>query len=99
HHIRIWSTDVMTTDGRNLWLATASFDQGFELAPSTGLPTHQIDPNIDKERDFVVTSLLKSPGPVAAQAQTLQLVPPESGYNFDGDPFNTDGQAVILSLA
>ena len=31
-------------------------------------------------------------------AQTIQLVPPESGFNFDGDPFHTDGQTVILDL-
>jgi len=96
HHIRLWSTNVATPDGRNLWLATASFDQGFELAPSTGLPTHQIDPNIDKERDFVVTSL-EGTGSVVS-SQTIQLVPAESGRNFDGDPFHTNGQAVILAV-
>jgi membrane-associated phospholipid phosphatase len=97
HHIRIWSTSVQTSDGLPLWLATASFDRGFELAPSTGLPTHQIDPDIDAERAFVVTSLQGSG--LVQSAQTIQLAPPESGVNFDGDPFHTDGQAVILYLA
>jgi membrane-associated phospholipid phosphatase len=97
HHIRIWSTTVQTSDGQPLWLATASFDKGFELAPSTGLPTHQIDPDIDAERAFVVTSLEGSG--LVQSTQTLQLVPPHSGVNFDGDPFHTDGQAVIVFLA
>jgi LssY C-terminus/PAP2 superfamily len=97
HHIRIWSTAVATSEGQNLWLATASFDQGFELAPTTLFPTHQIAPDIDTERAYVKTSL-QSTGRVA-QTQTLQLVPPESGHNFNGDFFHTDGQAVILYLA
>jgi undecaprenyl-diphosphatase len=97
HHIRIWSTTVQTSDGQSLWLATASFDKGFELAPSTGLPTHQIDPDIDAERAFVVSSLEGSG--LVQSTQTIQLVPPHSGVNFDGDPFHTDGQAVILYLA
>ena len=96
HHIRIWSTDVQTNAGQPLWLATASFDKGFELAPSTGLPTHQIDPDIDAERAFVVTSLQGSG--LVQSTQTIQLVPPESGFNFDGDPFHTDGQTIILDL-
>jgi undecaprenyl-diphosphatase len=97
HHIRIWPTSVQTSAGQPLWLATASFDKGFELAPSTGLPTHQIDPDIDTERSFVVTSLQGSG--LAQSAQTIQLAPPESGFNFDGDPFHTDGQTVIVDLA
>jgi hypothetical protein len=32
HLISIWSTALQTSDGRPIWLATASFDQGFELA-------------------------------------------------------------------
>jgi hypothetical protein len=97
HHIRFWTTAVQTNAGQPLWLATASFDKGFELAPSTGLPTHQIAPDIDTERAFVVTTL-EATGLVTSM-QTIQLVPPESSHNFDGDPFHTDGQAIILWLA
>jgi len=94
HHIRLWSTHMQTSRGQPLWLATASFDRGFELASTTFLPTHQIAPDIDTERAYVVTSL-QSTG-LISNAVTLQLVPPESGHNFDGDPFFTDGKAVIL---
>ncbi len=97
HHIRIWSTIVQTSAGEPVWLATASFDRGLELAPTTFLPTHQIAPDIDTERAFIVSSL-QGAGAVARQ-QTIQLVPRESGYNFDGDPFHTDGQTVILYLS
>jgi membrane-associated phospholipid phosphatase len=97
HHIRFWTTTIQTTTGQWLWLATASFDRGFELAPSTGLPTHQIAPVIDTERTFVVKSL-EGTGLITT-SQTIQLVPPEAGRNFDGDPFHTDGKTVILQLS
>jgi undecaprenyl-diphosphatase len=96
HHIRIWQTRDQTTVGQEIWQATASFDQGFELSPKTLLPTHQIAPDIDAERAFVVASLRGS-GDVEQQT-TVQLAPPEHGENFGGDPFFTDGQAVILVL-
>jgi membrane-associated phospholipid phosphatase len=96
HHVRIWSTTVETTQGLPVWLATASFDEGFELAPRVFLPTHKIDPNIDAERAYLVASL-QSAGAVTS-TDTIQLVPAQSGHNFAGDPFFTDGDAVIVRL-
>jgi len=97
HHIRLWTTHVQISSGQPLWLATASFDQGFELAPSTFLPTHRIAPDIDTERAFVAASLERTG--LVTSSLIIQLVPPESGHNFDGDPFHTNGQAVILQLS
>jgi membrane-associated phospholipid phosphatase len=96
HHVRIWSTSIQTSDGRPIWLATASFDQGFELASKTWLPTHRIAPDIDTERAYVISSL-QTAG-VVTQSETIQLVPAELGHNFDGDPFFTDGRADLLTL-
>jgi undecaprenyl-diphosphatase len=96
HHVRVWSTSFQTSDGQSIWLATASFDRGFELAHNTWLPTHQIAPDIDTERSFVVSSL-QTAGDVT-QSEAIQLVPAEFGHNFDGDPFFTDGQAEIIAL-
>jgi undecaprenyl-diphosphatase len=96
HHIRIWRTQVQTLDGHPLWVATASFDKGFELGATTFLPTHQIAPDIDNERDYIVTSLESAA--TVAKTVPLQFVPPEFGHNFAGDPFFTYGKAVILWL-
>jgi undecaprenyl-diphosphatase len=96
HHIRLWSTRVVTTAGQPVWLATASYDEGFELASSTGLPTHQIAPNIDDERAYVAASL--AGGGAVVHSESLAWVPAEHGRNFDGDPFYTDGDAVLIWL-
>ena len=50
HHVRIWSTAVRTSDGRPIWLATASFDQGFELARNTWLPPRLTITNLSPAR-------------------------------------------------
>jgi hypothetical protein len=62
----------------------------------SNLPTHQIAPDIDNERDYVVASLQAAQ--TVAKAVTIQLVPPELGHNFAGDPFFTYGKAVLLWL-
>ncbi len=96
HHVRLWSTTDVTSNGQNVWLATASFDASVGLSHDNLLPTHHIEPNIDAERDYLVASLAAT-GDVLS-TQTFQLVPPESGTNFVGDPFFTDGSAVLLVL-
>ena len=96
HHMRIWQTQVETTAGQHVWLATASFDKGFELGSATFLPTHQIAPDIDNERDYVATSL-QSTGTVQ-KSMMIQLVPPEFGHNIAGDVFFTYGKAIIIWL-
>ncbi|MBI5754032.1 LssY C-terminal domain-containing protein [Candidatus Peregrinibacteria bacterium] len=91
HHTRLWKTDYVSEDGRNIWVATASLDTGVELTPYY-LPTHHIDPNIDAERDFIVKSLgLSNP-------KYIQEVAPQIGKNGAGDEFFTDGKAVIIDL-
>ncbi len=97
HHVRIWSTGVVTSDGSPVWLGTASFDEGFGLSHETLLPTHHIAPDIDAERDYLVSRL--QAGGAVASSSSFQLVPPEFGSNFVGDPFFTLGRAVLLVLA
>jgi hypothetical protein len=53
-------------------------------------------PDIDTERAFIAIRLAQT-GRVAT-FDSIQLMPPEHGYNFAGDPNYTDGQAVILIL-
>lgn len=92
HHTRLWRTDFALPDGRPIWVATASFDEGIEFAGVAKLPTHHIDPNIDTERDYIVNSLsLKN-------IHYLQVVNAQAGKNASGDTFFTDGKAVLTEL-
>ncbi|WP_138415474.1 LssY C-terminal domain-containing protein [Sinomonas gamaensis] len=90
-HIRIWRSDYSALDGRPIWEATASFDDGIELAGTAKLPTHHIDPNIDAERAFIINSL-------GYPDDFVALTGPQMGHNGSGDEFFTDGRAELVSL-
>lgn len=92
HHTRLWRTGFKLTDGKEIWVATASFDEGIEFVGPAKLPTHHIDPNIDHERSYIVNSLgLKD-------IRYLQVVNPQAGKNASGDTFFTNGKAAEVIL-
>lgn len=96
HHIRIWREPVCRAPECTwVWGATCSYDRGIEFVAKPYLLTHQIDPRIDAEREFVATTLR------AAGAQDLAMVAvtgPRAGRNAGGDSFVTDGGAHIMQL-
>jgi hypothetical protein len=96
HHTRLWQTAYCVAPKcRPLWVATASFDVGIELSQRLHLPTHRIDPAIDNERALIVTDLI---GVGATQVGSVTISRTLHGMNAAGDPFSTDGRAVVLAL-
>jgi hypothetical protein len=92
HHTRLWRTDFRLVGDEEIWVATASFDEGIEFAGAAKLPTHHIDPNIDAERTYITGSLgLKD-------LDYLQVVQAQAGKNASGDVFFTDGRAALIKL-
>jgi undecaprenyl-diphosphatase len=91
HHARFWRTGFRTQDGFLIFLGTASFDDGLKWGM-----THRIDPNIDAERDLLATDL-QNTGLIISE-QHIQLVAPILGQNLTGDPFFTDGKAIVFQL-
>lgn len=92
HHTRLWRTNFKLADGSEIWLATASYDEGIEFSGTAKVPTHHIDPNVDAERSYIADSLdLK-------KLSYLQVVKPQAGRNAGGDSFFTDGRAIVSDL-
>ncbi len=91
HHARFWKTGYRTAEGLSIYVGTASFDDGLKW----GI-THHIDPNIDKERDVLIGDLAGA-GVLSGQS-SFQLIPAVLGQNFAGDPFFTDGKAMVLTI-
>jgi hypothetical protein len=92
-HIRLWKTDT-TIHGDEVWLGSATYDQGIELSGSTHLPTHHISPSVDKERNKVAQDLkpfMKSTLVVSFDQPNL------FGFNGGGDWYFTDGNIAIIS--
>lgn len=95
HHTRYWRTNYKI-NGQDVWVATASFDQGVEIGPILQLPVHRINPDIDTERDFIMNDLLKTG--LVSDYQKINLVGETKGTNAAGDSFTTDGKTYLINL-
>lgn len=97
-HIRLWNTGRDAPDGRPIWIGGATRDVKVELAKTNHLPTHQIAPDVDTERDLVVSELART-GWVVDEGWRLGFGTPTHGVNGTGDPYDTDGRVAVLTLA
>ena len=96
HHTRLWPTPAcLAPDCRRIWVATASFDVGIEISQSLHVPTHRIDSTIDNERALIAGDLTNVG---AIREAMIRVSPSQHGRNAAGDPFWTDGRAVVLLL-
>ena len=91
HHVRFWRTRYMTPAGLRLFVAAASFDDGLDWQL-----LHHIDPNIDAERDQIVSDLTKAG--TLKSTEMLTISKPRLGQSVAGDPWFTDGKAAVLTL-
>ncbi|RVD38736.1 hypothetical protein EN742_16945, partial [Mesorhizobium sp. M4A.F.Ca.ET.020.02.1.1] len=60
----------------------------------TGAITHHIGPDIDAERDFLIGDLTNA-GMLASTSEIAGIGATKTGRNGGGDPYFTDGKAVI----
>jgi len=100
-HLRLWATKVRF-GGQPLWIGQVSRDIGVRFTPKTwNLTTHQIDPDVDEARNYVLNDLL-----VAGRVARLGLVVGGDAASADaprrnltGDPYFTDGLRAVAVLS
>ena len=96
HHVRFWQWDQLY-EGRHGWFGAATFDSKVGLSHTTGQVTHHIAPNVDAERDRLVSELQQ-----AGMVQSVQWLDGFhtacEGRNGGGDPWHTDGRLAIVTL-
>jgi hypothetical protein len=97
HHVRLWHILDKGVEGHGVWLGSASFDRGVGISHDTLQITHHIDPDLDRERDFVIKSLTDA-GVVQQTYQVTGTGPTLAGRNGEGDPYYTDGEITIAVL-
>lgn len=97
HHVRLWHILEKGVEGHGVWLGSASFDRGVGVSHDTLQITHHIDPDLDRERNFVIASLSKA-GVVSQTYQVTGTGPTLNGRNGEGDPYYTDGEITIAIL-
>lgn len=96
HHIRIWKQPGLW-DGQEIWIAAATRDVDFAYMRPGRTFTHQIDANVDDERDKVAYDLAFTTcgEPLAWTARHGVL---RTTRNATGDPITTDTRAVIVRM-
>lgn len=94
HHVRFWQTADPGKQGRPLWLGSASFDRGVGFSHDTGAITHHIAADIDAERDLLISDLFGA-NMLISSGEIAGVGPMRAGRNGEGDPYFTDGKAVI----
>jgi LssY C-terminus len=96
HHNRVWKSPY-TVDGQSVWVGAGTHDIGIERDQRNGKATHKIDPDIDKEREFIAESLI-STGLVAAETYLLPSHPVGEARTATGGSFHSDGRVLVMEL-
>lgn len=94
HHIHFWETSFLI-DNQPVWFGTVHFDKNAILKNKI-IPTHIIDPAVDKERNRIKEILLKNKN--VNSMEEFQIVEPTLGSNQAGSLFFTDGKTLIIFL-
>jgi LssY C-terminus len=96
HHLRVWKTNVKV-DGKPLWVGSATHDIGFEKDQRNDGVTHKIDPEIDKERDYLLQSF-DAAGAFLSAAYVTPENPLLEAKTATGGGFHSDGRIVVMDL-
>jgi hypothetical protein len=94
NHVRFWLTNQHGPNNRPLWLGSASFDRGVGFSHDTGQVTHHIGPDLDAERNLIISDLLKA-GQLMSSYEIEGIGATKEGRNGGGDPYFTDGKALV----
>jgi len=97
HHVRFWKALDAGDAGLPVWLGAAVFDDGLGVSHYTGQVTHHTAPDIDAERDFLMSDLER-----AKKVEEIYSVsgvgPTLFSRNGGGDPYFTDGDIAFARL-
>lgn len=93
HHFRLWRTGLFDRLGRSYWWGSSNYDLRVRWHDLSHVP----DPDSDKERDFIVSTVARSPRLRSLAVLPVERVPRE-GFNDKGYPFRTDGRVAVIEL-
>jgi hypothetical protein len=82
HHFRLWRTGI-----KDVWWGSGNYDRSIRWSDFSHIP----DPDMDRERDFIVRTL------GGAELVRLPQIPLE-GLDDKGYAYRTDGRAAVISL-
>jgi hypothetical protein len=98
NHLRLWLSP-MRYRGMPVWVGQISRDIGVKLTTkSPTLTTHEIDPDVDEARDYLIQDLLESQkvAKIGLVEGVGQADPENPRYNLTDSPYWTDGWRVVF---
>jgi len=96
HHMRLWKTQYHAATGQPIWIGQASYDIGIKQTGSLiKVPAHEIDPDINAERDLLRSDLLAAGG---TDYGYIKLQDEHKGINAFDDKFFADGRAAVVGV-
>jgi hypothetical protein len=93
HHFRLWKAPFEGPAGETVWAGTANFDAALVFLRRRFV--HRIDPEIDRERDYILASLERGPGIVRA-VDVARGAGVRSGTDSNGCGYRTDGRILVM---
>lgn len=97
HHFRIWHAPWLSSDGQVIWIGTGTHDIGIERDRRNRRLTHKIDPDVDKEREFIADSLNET-GKVRELRYETPSDPVRTAATATGGSFHSDGRVLVIRL-
>ncbi len=96
HHFRIWKAPF-DVGGLTLWVGAGTHDVGFDRDQRTGGVTHRIDPDTDKEREFIGETLRHS-GQVVKTTYVSPRNTVTKAKTAHGQEYFSDGRILVIYL-
>jgi len=96
HHFRIWKAPF-DAGGLTLWVGAGTHDVGFDRDQRTGGVTHRIDPDTDKEREFIGETL-KHSGQVVKTTYVTPKNTVTKAKTAHGQEYFSDGRILVIYL-
>jgi hypothetical protein len=96
HHVRYWHWDRLH-QGREVWFGAATYDERVGFSDTTGQITHHIGPDVDAERDGILSELREA-GQILEVYYIEGFHKEMKGKNGGGDPWHTDGRLGVAVL-
>ncbi len=94
HHVRWWKCETADQEGNLAWVGAVSLDIGSGVSHRTGQITHHVGPDMDAERDGLMSGLMNA-GQLSKEYQIEGMGPTKDAHNAGGDPFHTDGMVDV----
>ena len=97
NHLRVWQAPDELIPGKTVWCVAATHDIGFERDQRNNGVTHKIDPDIDKEREYVNQTLTDT-GMVGLRGHVTPKDALTTAKTATGGEFHSDGRMLVLVL-